>query len=44
MIGVTLVGLFLTPVFYVVLRGLILGRRKTGQVPPAHPPAVQPGE
>jgi HAE1 family hydrophobic/amphiphilic exporter-1 len=48
MIGVTFVGLFLTPVFYVVLRGLILGRRKTHAVPPASPPTLpsahQPGE
>ncbi|HLT75749.1 MAG TPA: multidrug efflux RND transporter permease subunit [Ferrovibrio sp.] len=35
MIGVTLIGLFLTPVFYVVLRHLIGGRRKV--VTAAHP-------
>jgi multidrug efflux pump subunit AcrB len=33
MIGVTLVGLFLTPVFYVVLRAFTRGRRR--QLPPA---------
>lgn len=40
MIGVTFVGLFLTPVFYVVLRSLILGRQK----PKAGAAAQQPGE
>ena len=28
MLGVTVIGLFLTPVFYVVLRKLVAGRRK----------------
>ena len=40
MIGVTLVGLFLTPVFYVVLR-LLEQRRRPGK---AAPPDVQPAE
>jgi multidrug efflux pump len=34
MLGVTIMGLFLTPTFYVVLRGLTSGRR--GAVPAAH--------
>ena len=42
MIGVTLFGLFLTPVFYVVL--MKLGARKTRTVPaPGRPPLGSPG-
>jgi HAE1 family hydrophobic/amphiphilic exporter-1 len=40
MIGVTLVGLFLTPIFYVVLRAFVR-RRAASAEPPAQP---QPGE
>jgi len=29
MLGVTVIGLFLTPVFYVVIRGLVLRRANT---------------
>jgi HAE1 family hydrophobic/amphiphilic exporter-1 len=35
MLGVTVFGLFLTPVFYVVVRGLV--RRRRAKVAPAHP-------
>ncbi|MFG1345392.1 multidrug efflux RND transporter permease subunit [Xanthobacter autotrophicus DSM 431] len=53
MIGVTLFGIVLTPVFYVMLRALSGNRPLTqhghgtmeGPGPaPAHPPALQPGE
>ncbi|MBL8808475.1 MAG: efflux RND transporter permease subunit [Rhodospirillales bacterium] len=36
MLGVTIFGLFLTPVFYVVVRGLVR-RRRAAAAPPAHP-------
>jgi HAE1 family hydrophobic/amphiphilic exporter-1 len=35
MLGVTIVGLFLTPVFYVVIRGLVAGRAPAAASPPA---------
>jgi multidrug efflux pump len=38
MIGVTFFGLFLTPVFFYVVRGLFGGRKPAGQ--PGHSPAV----
>jgi gold/copper resistance efflux pump len=39
MIGVTIFGLFLTPVFYVVMRGLSRRFRKAAPATPSVPPA-----
>ena len=35
MLGVTLFGLFLTPVFYVTLRKLVTAGSRSGEDPPA---------
>jgi len=43
MLGVTLVGLFLTPVFYVALR-LLTRRRERPAPPPAEAEAPRPAE
>jgi multidrug efflux pump len=42
MLGVTLFGIFLTPVFYVLLRGRRARRLGTSGMPGAKPPLVVP--
>jgi HAE1 family hydrophobic/amphiphilic exporter-1 len=47
MLGVTFFGLFLTPVFYVVIRTLFRSRQKdrqaaVGEVEPVPPPSIAP--
>jgi Cu/Ag efflux pump CusA len=41
MIGVTLFGIFLTPVFFVTIRRIVDARRGRGPKP-THPPYVEP--